>query len=163
MFELIPYERFRDTPAVRFFDVTIDSSNARDLVIHSGSAISPPNDKKTGVWQFYLHPHQEDNLLAASGGRTFYLVNLAWDEPFHIVRLAAGGDILRIPPGTFHRSISDLDGSVVLNQAVREQGASLTREFRVYNSGRIPALRLVTTKGAIRPVLHGVEPLLQAA
>ena len=139
MFELIPYERFRDTPAVRFFDVTIDSSNARDLVIHSGPAISPPNDTKTGDWQFYLHPHQEDNLLAA------------------------GGDILRIPPGTFHRSISDLDGSVVLNQAVREQGASLTREFRVYNSGRIPALRLVTTKGAIRPVLHGVEPLLQAA
>ena len=163
MFELIPYERFRDTPAVRFFDVTIDSSNARDLVIHSGPAISPPNDTKTGDWQFYLHPHQEDNLLAASGGRTFYLVNLVWDEPFHIVRLAAGGDILRIPPGTFHRSISDLDGSVVLNQAVREQGASLTREFRVYNSGRIPALRLVTTKGAIRPVLHGVEPLLQAA
>ena len=110
-----------------------------------------------------MYPHQEDNLLAASGGRTFYLVNLVWDEPFHIVRLAAGGDILRIPPGTFHRSISDLDGSVVLNQAVREQGASLTREFRVYNSGRIPALRLVTTKGAIRPMLHGVEPLLQAA
>lgn len=163
MFELIPYERFRDTPAVRFFDVTIGTSNARDLVIHSGPAISPPNDTKTGDWQFYLHPHQEDNLLAASGGRTFYLVNLAWSEPFHIVRLAAGGDILRIPPGTFHRSISDLDGSVVLNQAVREQGASLTREFRVYNSGRIPALRLVTTKGAIRPVLHGVEPLLQAA
>ena len=109
-----------------------------------------------------MHPHQEDNLLAVSTARTFYLVNLAWDEPFHIVRLAAGGDILRIPPGTFHRSISDLDGSVVLNQAVREQGASLTREFRVYNSGCIPALRLLTTKGAIRPVLHGVEPLLQA-
>ena len=163
MFELIPYERFRDTPAVRFFDVTIGTSNARDLVIHSGPAISPPNDLITGDWQFYLHPHQEDNLLAASGGRTFYLVNLSWDMPFHIVRLAAGGDILRIPPGTFHRSISDLDGSVVLNQAVREQGASLTREFRVYNSGRIPALRLVTTKGAIRPVMHGVEPLLQAA
>lgn len=163
MFELISYERFRDTPAVRFFDVTIESSNARDLVIHSGPAISPPNDVETGDWQFYLHPHQQDNLLAASGGRTFYLVNLAWEQPFHIVRLAAGGDILRIPPGTFHRSISDLDGSVVLNQAVREEGASLSREFRVYNSGRIPALKLATSLGASRPVLHGVEPLLQAA
>ena len=50
MFELIPYERFRDTPAVRFFDVTIGSSNARDLVIHSGPAISPPNDLKTEDW-----------------------------------------------------------------------------------------------------------------
>ena len=163
MFELIPYERFRDTPAVRFFDVTIGSSNARDLVIHSGPAISPPNHSESGDWQFYLHPHQEDNLLAASGGRTFYLVNFAWEKPFHIVRLAAGGDILRIPPGTFHRSISDLDGSVVLNQAVREEGASLSREFRVYNSGRIPALKLATSLGASRPVLHGVEPLLQAA
>ena len=162
MFELIPYERFKDKPVVRFFDVTIDSSNARDLVIHSKSATSSPTYAKTGDWQFYLHLHQEDNLLAASGGRTFYLVNLAWGEPFHIVRLAAGGDIIRIPPRTFHRSISDLDESVVLNQAVRGQGASLTREFRVYNSGRIPALRLVTTKGAIRPVMHGVEPLLQA-
>ena len=163
MFEMIPYERFRDTPAVRFFDVTIGSSNARDLVVHSGPAISPPNHSESGDWQFYLHPHQEDNLLAASGGRTFYLVNFAWDQPFHIVRLAAGGDILRIPPGTFHRSISDLDGSVVLNQAVREEGASLSREFRVYNSGRIPALKLATSLGASRPVLHGVEPLLQAA
>ena len=163
MFELIPYERFRDTPAVRFFDVTIGSSNARDLVIHSGPAISPPNHSESGDWQFYLHPHQEDNLLAASGGRTFYLVNFAWEQPFHIVRLAAGGDILRIPPGTFHRSISDLDGSVVLNQAVREEGASLSREFRVYNSGRIPALKVATSLGASRPVLHGVEPLLQAA
>ena len=132
-------------------------------MIHSGPAISPPNDTKTGDWQFYLHPHYEDNLLAASGGRTFYLVNLAWDEPFHIVRLAAGGDILRIPPGTFHRSISDLNGSVVLNQAVREQGASLTCEVPVYNSGCIPALRLVKTKGAIRPMLHGIESLFQTA
>jgi hypothetical protein len=119
MFELIPYERFRDTPAVRFFDVTVADSNARDLVIHGGSAVSPP-DASDGSWQFYLHAHQEDNLLALHGARTFYLVNLGWNYPFHIVRLETGGDILRIPRGTFHRSISDPDGSTVLNQAVRE-------------------------------------------
>ena len=33
MFELLSYERFRDTPAVRFFDVTVETSNARDLVM----------------------------------------------------------------------------------------------------------------------------------
>lgn len=163
MFELLSYERFRDTPSVRFFDVTVDTSNARDLVIHSGPAVSPPNDPESGAWQFYLHPHQEDNLLAASGGRTFFLVNLAWKQPFHIVRLESGGDILRIPPGTFHRSISDPDGSVVLNQAVREVGVSLVHEFRVYNSARIPALMAVTDVSAPKPRLHGVEPLLQAA
>ena len=163
MFELLPYERFRDTPSVRFFDVTIDTSNARDLVIHTGPAVSPPNDAKTGAWQFYLHPHQEDNLLAVSGGRTFYLVNLAWEKPFHIVRLDSGGDILRIPTGTFHRSISDPDGSVVLNQAVREPGVSLEREFRVYNSARIPALMRATLTSSPKPLLHGVEPVLKAA
>ena len=36
MFELIPYEKFRDTPAVRFFDITVAALNARDLVIPQG-------------------------------------------------------------------------------------------------------------------------------
>ena len=163
MFELLPYERFRDTPSVRFFDVTVDTSNARDLVIHTGPAVSPPNDPSSGAWQFYLHPHQEDNLLAASGGRTFFLVNLAWEQPFHIVRLESGGDILRIPPGTFRRSISDPDGSVVLNQAVRKPGVSLLHEFRVYNSDRIPALMRATLESSPKPRRHGVESVLQAA
>jgi len=67
-----------------------------------------------------LHPHQEDNLLALHGGRTFYLVNFGWNDLYHIARLDAGGDILCIPPpGIFHRSVSDPDGSVVLNQACR--------------------------------------------
>ena len=159
MFELLPYERFRDTPSVRFFDVTIETSNARDLVIHTGPAVSPPNDFKTGAWQFYMHPHQEDNLLAVSGGRTFYLVNSAWEKPFHRVRLDSGGDILRIPPGTFHRSISDPDGSVVLNQAVREAGVSLVEEFRVYNSSHIPALMKETHSSAASLHLHGSAPV----
>lgn len=46
MFELIPYEKFRDTPAVRFFDITVPTSNARDLVVHSGPAVSPPTTPK---------------------------------------------------------------------------------------------------------------------
>jgi hypothetical protein len=40
---------------------------------------------------------------------------------------------------------------------------ALAREFHVYDSGTIPASRVVTTKGAIQPVLHVVEPFLQAA
>jgi hypothetical protein len=140
-----------------FFDITVAESNARDLVIHAGPAISPPDEDSTGAWQFYLHPHQEDNLLALHGGRTFYLVNFGWNYPYHIVRLEAGGDILRIPPGTFHRSVSDPDGSVVLNQAVREQGASVVREFRVYNSRVIPRLFATTFKTAPLPKLHGVS------
>jgi hypothetical protein len=154
MFDLISYHKFRDTPSVRFFDITIPNSNGRDLVFHDGPATSP-NNAEDGSWQFYLHPHQEDNLLAVSGGRTFYLVNFAWASPFHMVRLEANGDILRIPPGTFHRSVSDRTGSLVLNQAVRSAQATIEREFRVYNSAMIPKLKQITSPGSPLPLLHG--------
>jgi hypothetical protein len=156
MFELVSYKKFRDTPSVRFFDVTVPESNVRDLVVHEGPAVSPP-DSKEGYWQFYLHPHQEDNLLAISGGRTFYLINFSWNYPFHIVRLESDGDILRIPPGTFHRSVSDPKGSVVMNQAVRDENASIHSEFRVYNSGEIPRLLRATSSSAPLPKLHGLQ------
>jgi hypothetical protein len=154
MFELIPYKKFRDTPSVRFFDITINTSNARDLVVHQGPAVSP-NDANDGFWQFYLHPHQEDNLLALAGGRTFYLVNFNWQIPYHMVRLDSQGDILRIPPGTFHRSVSDLHGSTVLNQAVRAVTTTIEREFRVYNSADIPKLLEITSAKSAPPVMHG--------
>ncbi len=163
MFELIPYTRFRDTPSVRFFDVTIPDSNARDLVVHRGPAVSPPDAEESGAWQFYLHPHQDDNLLASSGGRTFYLVNLAWAQPFHIVRLESGGDILHIPRGTFHRSLSDPDGSVVLNQAIREPGVCFEREFRVYNSSNIPKLYAVTSNVVFPLQRTSAEVIAQVA
>jgi hypothetical protein len=155
MFEQITYKKFRDTPNVRFFDITIASSNARDLVFHDGPAVSPNSDNFNN-WQFYLHPHQEDNLLALTGGRTFYLVNLSWDQPYHIVRLEANGDILRLPPGTFHRSVSDPAGSLVLNQGVRDDQAIVEREFRVYNSGEIP--RLARVLKTVKPIDHRVVP-----
>lgn len=161
MFELIPYQKFRDTPNVRFFDITIANSNARDLVYHEGPAISP-NNTSEGYWQFYLHPNQEDNLLALTGGRTFYLVNFAWEQPFHIVRLEANKDILRLPPGTFHRSVSDPKGSLVLNQAVRTAAATVASEFRVYSSAEIPRLLKATSKTARPPRVHGFEDRLAA-
>jgi len=142
MFELISYEKFRDTPSVRFFDITIAGSNVRDLVDHDGPAISP-NNTDSDAWQFYFHPNQEDNLLCLKGGRTFVLINFAWEVPFHTVRLEANGKILRIPPHTFHRSVSDPDGSLVLNQAVRTAKATVQSEFHVYNSGEIPRLQRV--------------------
>ena len=134
MFELISYEKFRDTEDVRFFDISINQSNFRDLVIHKGPAISPPDDKEIGSWQFYIHHNQEDNLLAISGGRTFFLVNFGWDYPFYKVRLESCGFILKIPRGTYHRSVSDEQGSIVLNQAIRDKEGTVESEFKVTNS-----------------------------
>ncbi|NEP55517.1 MAG: redox protein [Symploca sp. SIO2G7] len=153
MFELVSFEKFRDTPSVQFFDITVPKSNARDLVFHDGPAISPHN-AATGDWQFYLHPRQEDNLLALSGGRTFYLVNFHWDYPFHRVRLDQNAKILRIPPGTFHRSVSDSQGSLVINQAVRHASATIQSEFHIYNSAELPKLKALLASG-LPPVDHG--------
>jgi hypothetical protein len=155
MFELLSFQKFRDTPSVQFFDITVPGSNTRDLVFHDGPAISPHNTR-AGNWQFYLHPRQEDNLLAVSGGRTFYLVNFDWEYPFHVVRLDANRHILQIPPGTFHRSESDPQGSLVINQAVRRVDASIQSEFRVYNSEDIPKLRALLASG-MPPQPHGFE------
>jgi hypothetical protein len=44
---------------------------------------------------------------------------------------------------------------VVLNQAVRDPHTNVVREFRVYNSGRIPRLFAVTSRTAPLPKLHG--------
>ena len=35
---------FRETEDVIFYDITVEESNASDLVVHTGSAVSPPND-----------------------------------------------------------------------------------------------------------------------
>jgi hypothetical protein len=152
MYELISYEKFRDTTGVKFFDITIPTSNVRDLVIHTGPAISPP-DTASGDWQFYLHPHQEDNLLVVSGSRTFYLVNFDWEYPFQIVNLDTERGILQIPRGTFHRSVSSPQGSIVVNQAVRDPQGTVKSEFVVYDSSKIPRLSRLLTP--IAPSLRG--------
>ena len=35
---------FRETESVIFYDISVEESNASDLVIHTGPAISPPPD-----------------------------------------------------------------------------------------------------------------------
>ena len=42
---------FRETQDVIFYDISVDESNAADLVVHTGAAISPPNDS-VGAKQF---------------------------------------------------------------------------------------------------------------
>ena len=49
-----PINVFRETPKVTFFDAGIDTSNCSDVVIHSGEAISPPDDLKDGNIRFII-------------------------------------------------------------------------------------------------------------
>ena len=119
---------FRETEDVIFYDISVEESNASDLVIHSGPAMSPPNDS-VGAKQFYIHSFQDDYNRVVSGERTFELVNYDWKYSYHIVNLNVHNGALLIPRGTFHRSVSGKDGSIVINQAKRYDGFSAETEF----------------------------------
>ena len=122
-----PTSVFRQTPKVTFFDASLKSSNGCDVVIHSEEAISPPKDQE--IDQYYVHKHQIDNNLVISGERKFILINPTWDEPHHVIYLNKYMGALTIPVGTYHRSISGREGSIVLNQPIRDKYFDPEKEF----------------------------------
>ena len=97
------------------------------MVIHHGSAFSPPNDED--FEQYYVHHHQIDHNLVLDGIRTFTLLNPEWDEPHHVIYLNQKMGALQIPIGTYHKSVSGSEGSMVLNQAVRDSDFDPIKEF----------------------------------
>ena len=125
--KFIPINIFRETPQVTFLDASVKGSNGSDVVIHRGGATSPPD--LNGFEQYYVHYHQIDNNLVLEGDRTFTLLNPLWDEPHHIIYLNRSMGALQIPIGTFHKSISGKNGSVVINQAIRDEQFESSVEF----------------------------------
>jgi len=123
----VPTNVFRETPQVTFFDAGVTGSNGSDVVIHHGAAISPPNDDE--FEQYYVHHHQVDHNLVLDGSRTFTLLNPEWDEPHHVIYLNQKMGALQIPIGTYHQSVSGADGSMVLNQSLRDRDFDPNKEF----------------------------------
>ena len=125
--QFITIHLFRETPQVCFFDASVPHSNGTDVVVHHGPAISPPDHD--GAEQYYVHHHQVDHNLVLQGQRTFILLNPAWDQPHHVIDLERAMGALEIPVGTYHRSISGEEGSLVLNQSIRDPAFSYATEF----------------------------------
>ena len=125
--EFVPIQIFRETPQVTFFDAGVHSSNGCDVVIHKGSAISPPNNFTHE--QYYVHKYQIDHNLVLEGNRKFTLLNPSWDEPHHVIFLKREMGALQIPIGTYHRSVSGKEGSIVINQSIRKKGFDPRKEF----------------------------------
>ena len=123
----MPIHIFRETPSVTFFDAGIAGSNGTDVVAHHGAATSPPDDED--FEQFYVHQHQIDHNLVLEGQRVFTLLNPLWDKPHHVVYLVRAMGALQIPTGTFHRSVSGDEGSMVLNQSIRDRDFNFRTEF----------------------------------
>ena len=151
-----PINVFRETPKVTFFDAGIASSNGADVVIHSGEGISPPDELKDE--QYYVHNHQIDRNLVITGERKFILINPLWDEPHHVIYLNREMGALEIPIGTYHRSISGKEGSVVLNQPIRDKFFDPTKEFipqklnklKLIKARKSPPVYWILEKGQIK-------------
>ena len=118
LLHFVPIRVFRETPQVSFFDAGVNGSNGADVVIHHKNAISPPDDGN--FEQYYIHNHQVDHNLVIEGSRKFTLINPKWDEPHHVIFLNRAMGALQIPIGTYHRSESGKEGSIILNQATRD-------------------------------------------
>ena len=144
---------FRETDDVIFYDISVDESNAADLVVHTGAATSPPDDC-VGAKSFYIHGFQDDYNRVVSGERTFELVNSSWKFPYHIVSLDVHSGALIIPRGTYHRSQSGENGSIVINQAKRYEGFDPTAEF--YPVSAAENIELYNILRNETPVIHRV-------
>ena len=142
---------FRETEDVIFYDISVEESNAADLVVHAGPAVSPPDDC-VGAKQFYTHSFQDDYNRVVSGERTFELVNFEWKYPYHIVHLNVQSGALIIPRETYHRSVSGEGGSIVINQAKRYDGFDSTQEFVPVSSAEVKRLYKVLLHE--KPVIH---------
>ena len=136
---------------VIFYDISVDESNASDLVVHTGAATSPPDDM-VGAKQFYIHSFQDDYNRVVSGERTFELVNFEWKYPYHIVHLNVQSGALIIPRETYHRSVSGEGGSIVINQAKRYDGFDSTQEFIPVSAAEVKRLYKVLLHE--KPVIH---------
>ncbi len=148
----LPINAFRETPQVTFFDAGVKGANCSDVVIHHGNALSPPNDDN--FEQYYVHRHQIDHNLVLEGGRTFTLLNPAWDEPHHVIYMNPKMGALEIPRGTFHRSVSGKKGSIVLNQAIRDIEFDPSNEFEPVSLRDREDLRQAKTSTPVYWIWH---------
>ena len=117
--------------------------DAIDRVIHEPHAISPGSvGDMERPW--YMHPHQEDNLVVLSGERLveLYTRKLGRVEKFIISAdgikredgsvIYSGGVMLSWPTLVFHRVKSTEKGSASINIAAHLEGFDIKTNFNIY-------------------------------
>jgi hypothetical protein len=145
-YRIIALEPFRRTQGVEFdiFPMQyLQKIDGIDRVMHEGDALSPgPVDGISRPW--YMHPHQEDNLVVLHGVRTVDIYTLKHQqvqsfviEPDRIVKngqlLYEGPAMLGWPCNVFHRIQSGAGGSASLNFAVRMPEIDMRTNFNIYD------------------------------
>ena len=144
-YRIIALKPFRRTPGV-YFDFVPREALARidaiDRVIHQQAAISP--GPVAGVERpWYMHPHQDDNLVVLYGTRyvDIYTPGHARVESFIVSpnRIESNGEIIYDGPAmlvwphhVFHRIVSGPEGSASINFAVHNEGFDPRTNFNIH-------------------------------
>ena len=144
---------FKETDDVTFYDISVEECNATDLVVHKGAATSPPDDF-VGAKQFYIHRYQDDYNRVIDGERTFEIVNSNFKCPYHIIHLRRQSGALYLPRGTYHRSTSGENGSIVINQAHRYEDFNAEKEFIPVSAAEDKELYAILKNE--NPVIHTI-------
>lgn len=144
IYKIIPAKEFRRTRDVVFHYLPVlENLKGLDLVRHAPNALSPgPVGDVAEPW--YMHPHQEDNLIVFTGKRIVELYSVEHGKietlfvtPDKIekdgVVLFEGPAILSWPMNVFHRVNSAEEGSYSLNFAVRNADFDVDSEFNIYD------------------------------
>ena len=145
-YKVIALQPFRKTEGVSF-DILpkdlIPEIDAIDRVIHKHNAVSPgPVGEVQEPW--YMHPHQDDNLMVLQGTRYVEIYTRAHGriESFVITpeKLEHNGSILYDGPAllvwpraVFHRIKSGEDGSASINLATHYKGIDMRTNFSIYD------------------------------
>jgi len=157
LFHIIPFTLLRHTENVDFHSIPyLDHINSMERVIHADGAVSP-----WPVWDiaepWYMHAHQEDNLITVSGVRHVELYHpkfSGWKiEQFEISKdyIKHNGEIicdwpwiLGWPTGVYHRNSSTKTSSS-LNLWIRFEGFDVDTEFNIYDidieAGKVHMIR----------------------
>jgi len=145
-YRVVALQPFRKTEGVSF-DILpkelVPKIDAVDRVIHNNRAVSPgPVGTVMGPW--YMHPHQDDNLIVLQGERhvDIYTKGQGRVESFVITpeRIEHGGRLLYDGPallvwprGVFHRIKSGDSGSASINLATHYKGIDMRTNFNIYD------------------------------
>ena len=146
LYRIIPLKVFRRTEGVSFDNVPVESIpkvDAIDRVIHISNAVSPgPVGEVKRPW--YMHPHQDDNLVVLHGTRLvdIYTKEHGRMENFEVSadRIVKNGQLVYDGPAmlvwprrVFHRVESLAEGSSALNFAVHYEGIDMRTNFNIYD------------------------------
>lgn len=158
LYKIIKFDVFRKTEGVTFDIIPIhlfDKIDSMDRVLHKKSAVSPgPVGEILNPW--YMHPHQEDNLVVLYGTRyvDIYTPEHGRIESFVVTPnsvhkngelIIEGSAMLVWSENVYHRIISGEEGSASINLAIHSNGFDLKSNFNIYDlnteSGEFKVIR----------------------